>query len=81
MNISLQQQRLAILLPHFATNFVFLKVKLAREKITTNSQDERTAGFEVTSLKSVTYSVHMVFVLMQQCLQRAYHESATKERY
>ena len=39
---------------------VFPKVTLAREKITTNSRDQRTAGFEVTSLKSVTYSVHMV---------------------
>ena len=34
-----------------ASNLVFPKVKLAREKITANSQDQRTAGFEVTSLK------------------------------
>ena len=65
----------------FCDKFGISESEACKREITTNSQDQRTAGFEVTSLKSVTYSVHMVLILMQQCLQRAYHESATKERY
>ena len=72
MNISLRQQRLAILLRHFATNLVFPNVKLAKEKITTNSQDQRIAGFKVTSLKLVTYSDNVYNVLTMK--------SATQER-
>ena len=60
MNISFRQKRLAILLRHSATNLVFLKVKLAKKKITTNSQDQRTAGFEVTCLKSDVFSTYGV---------------------
>ena len=52
----------------FCDKFGISESEACKREITTNSQDQRTAGFEVTSLKSVTYSVHMVLVLMQQTM-------------
>ena len=52
----------------FCDKFGISETELATEKITTNAQDQKTAGFEVTSLKSMTYSVHIVLILMQQTM-------------
>ena len=52
----------------FCDKFGISESEACKREVTTNSQDQRTAGFEVTSLKSVTYSVLVVLVLMQQTM-------------